>query len=118
MAEYSDYVPDAVPSTATIARHPIHPMLVPFPIAALVGVLVSDIVASSSGDPFWAQASRWLLLAGLITGAAAALFGLIDFLSKSEIRSHTAAWVHFLGNALALVLSFINLTMRSNDPEA
>ena len=47
---------EGVPSTASIGRHPIHPMLVPFPIGFLVGALVSDVVYWVLRDAFWAQA--------------------------------------------------------------
>jgi len=47
-------------STAKIAGHPIHPMLIPFPIAFFVGTLAVDIVYSQTGGPFWATAGRWL----------------------------------------------------------
>jgi uncharacterized membrane protein len=40
-------------SRASIGGHPIHPMLVPFPIAFLIGGFASDLVFWSSGDPFW-----------------------------------------------------------------
>lgn len=105
-----------VPSTAAIAGHPIHPMLIPFPIASLVGVLVSDLIFSATQNAFWAEASRWLLLAGLVTGALAAVFGLIDFLTIDRVRQHRIAWIHFLGNATALVLALINLLVRPANP--
>jgi uncharacterized membrane protein len=104
--------PDGIKSTAAIAGHPIHPMLVPFPIASLVGALVTDIVFMITENPFWAEASRWLLLAGLITGALAAIFGLIDFVTIDKIRQHRAAWIHFLGNSLVMILALVNLFMR------
>ena len=44
-------------STAKIADHPIHPMLIPFPIVCFVGTLVTDIVYSRNLDPGWATAS-------------------------------------------------------------
>ncbi len=109
-------VDKAVPSTAAIAGHPIHPMLVPFPIAFLIGAFVSDIAYSLSNSSFWAQLSFWLILAGLVMGALAAIVGLTDFLTKAEIRSHTAAWVHFLGNALMLLITLANLLLRIGDP--
>jgi uncharacterized membrane protein len=114
----SDPIPDAVKSTASIAGHPIHPMLVPLPIGFLVGALLSDLGYTSTTDPFWAEASRWLLLGGIVTGVLAALFGLIDFLTISYVRSRTAAWIHFLGNATAIVLSLINLLSRPSGPQA
>ena len=108
-------IPDAVKSTAAIAGHPIHPMLVPLPIGFLVGVLLSDLGYMATSNPFWPEASRWLLLVGIITGAAASLFGLIDFLTISYVRSRMAAWVHFAGNVVAIALSLISLFSRPSD---
>lgn len=105
-----------VPSTAAIMGHPIHPMLIPFPVASLVGVVLTDIAAQVTDNDFWTEASRWLLLVGLVTGAFAAIFGFIDFASTKRIRDHSIAWVHFLGNGIALLLTFINLILRPEDP--
>lgn len=112
-------IPDSVKSTASIKGHPIHPMLVALPIGFLVGALIADIayVLTSGGD-FWAEAVRWLLFGGLLTGALAALFGFVDFFTIPYVRSHRGAWAHFLGNGLALVLTIVNLTMRPTDPQA
>lgn len=41
-------------------------MLIPFPVAFFVGTLVTDILHSQSGDPFWPAASNWMLAAGLV----------------------------------------------------
>jgi hypothetical protein len=51
--------PDPVPSTAAIGGHPIHPMLIPFPIAFLVGVLATDLAYWGTVNAFWARASSW-----------------------------------------------------------
>ena len=88
-------------STAKVAGHPLHPMLVPFPIAAFTGALVCDLIGTS--DPFWFQASEYLLGAGVVMALLAAVMGLIDFLGEARIRALTIAWAHFLGN-LVLVL--------------
>ena len=53
-------------STARIGTHPIHPMLVPFPIAGFVGTLVTDIAYWRTAEMIWADFSAWLLFAGLI----------------------------------------------------
>jgi len=104
-------------STAAIGGHPLHPILIPFPIAFLVGALVTDIVFTRVGDPFWARASQWLIGAGLVMGAVAAVFGLIDFVTIRRVRSLAAGWMHFLGNAAALLLSLWNLLQRTNAPD-
>lgn len=75
-----------VESTAAIASHPLHHMLVPFPIASLAGVPVTDLVFRSTGNAFWAEASFWLLLAGIVTALVAAVPGLMDFFNIRPVR--------------------------------
>ncbi|KRC82208.1 DUF2231 domain-containing protein [Sphingomonas sp. Root241] len=99
-------------STAKIAGHPIHPMLIPFPIAFFVGTLAVDIAYSQTGDPFWTTAGRWLLIAGLIMAALAALAGLTDFLGDRRIRALSAAWHHMIGNVIVVLLEVFNLGQR------
>ena len=101
-----------IPATAAIAGHPLHPLLVTLPIGFLIGAFLSDIAFYSTGDAFWARASAWLIGAGLVTGILAALAGLVDFLGSERIRSLTYAWYHFGGNAIAMVLTAINLYLR------
>jgi uncharacterized membrane protein len=101
-------------SRAAIAGHPLHPMLVAFPIAFLVGALASDLAFWSSGDLFWARASLWLLGAGLVMGSLAAIAGLVDFLSIRAARVGAVGWVHFIGNAAAMLLALWNLLQRVN----
>lgn len=105
-----------VPSKAAIAGHPIHPVLIPFPIAFLVGALLTDLTYWWTGDPFWARGSLWLIVAGLAGGLLAAVFGLIDFLSIGRAREHLTGWIHFLGNATVLVLALVNVILRWGAP--
>src|SRR5665811_2176974 len=63
-------------STAQIAGHPIHPMLIPFPIAFFVGTFVCDLVYWQMSNPAWAAATLWLLGAGLVMATLAAVMGL------------------------------------------
>ena len=53
-------------SYAAVGGRLIHPMLVVFPIAFLVGVLATDLAFWGTDDHFWALASKWLLAAGVI----------------------------------------------------
>ena len=80
-------------STAQIAGHPIHPMLIPFPIVGFVGTFLVDIALKSTGDEFWYRMGLWLLGVGLIFAALAALAGLIDVLSDTQIRNLDDAWI-------------------------
>jgi uncharacterized membrane protein len=105
-------------STAQIAGHPIHPMLVPFPIAFLVATFVSDLIFWRTGNPGWATASLWLLGAALVMAALAALAGLTDFLGDARIRALRPAWHHMLGNIAAVLLSLVNWFLRYGAGEA
>ncbi|NWF60768.1 MAG: DUF2231 domain-containing protein [Fischerella sp.] len=105
-----------VPSTVAIAGHPIHPILVQFPISFLVGALLTDAAFWYIGDTFWARASFWLIVGGLVGGIAAALTGLLDFLRIGRVRKRTAGWAHLILNVSALVLTIINLVLRWNNP--
>jgi uncharacterized membrane protein len=109
---------DPAPSTAALFGHPIHPMLIAFPLAFLVGVLATDLAFWGTADAFWARASLWLVGAGVVTGAVAAIFGLIDFFTIARAREHAMGWIHFLGNATALLLSLFNWLLRLDDPAA
>lgn len=74
-------------STAQIAGHPIHPMLIPFPIACFVLTLISDLAFWKTSNDFWVNASLWMLGVGLIMVALAAVVGLIDVLGDVQIRN-------------------------------
>lgn len=114
----ADDLGKGVRSTAAIGGHPVHPMLVPFPIAFLVGALATDLVFWGTGDAFWSRASWWLLAAGLVMGLLAAVFGLTDFLTIPRARQGSTGWVHFLGNLLAVVLALVNVLLRLGDAAA
>lgn len=107
--------PSEIQPTAQIARHPIHPMLVPFPIICFVGALLTDIAYWLTAEMMWADFSAWLLVIGLFMGVLAAIAGLIDFLGNRLIRSQSPAWPHLLGNLVALVLAFFNVLVHSRD---
>jgi uncharacterized membrane protein len=99
-------------STAKIAGHPLHPMLVNFPIAFFVGTLVSDIVYLNNGDMFWFTASYWLLAAGVVMALLAALMGFIDLLGDARIRALTIVWWHFIGNLVVVLVEAFNWYQR------
>ena len=105
-------------STASIAGHPLHPMLVPFPIAFFVATLVCDLAFWRTEVPFWAAASLWLLGAGLVMAALAAVVGLIDFFGEPRIRALNDAWWHAGGNVLAVLIEVYNWYLRYQSGEA
>lgn len=112
----SEYRDSGIPSTVAIAGHPLHPLIVTFPIAFLVGVLGTDLGYWLTSDPFWARASIWLLGAGLVSGLIAALTGMMDFIKIDRVRKRRAGWAHMIGNVVALSLSLVNWILRLNNP--
>jgi uncharacterized membrane protein len=114
-SDESNYRDTGVPSTVAIAGHPLHPAIITFPIGLLVTAPATDIAYWLLGDLFWARASFWLIVAGLVTGLVAAITGLLDFIRIGRVRKHTAGWAHMYANVTALVLTAINLGLRLGD---
>jgi uncharacterized membrane protein len=106
---------DNLQPTARIAGRPIHPMLVPFPIACFVGTLVTDIAYWCTAQMMWADFSAWLLLVGMIMGVLAAIAGLTDFLGNRLIRAQAPAWPHMIGNIVVLLLALLNTLVHTRD---
>lgn len=103
-------------STASIAGHPLHPMVVPFPIASFAGALATDWAFASTGNPFWADASQWLLGVGVVTALVAAIGGFTDFLGDARIRALRPAWRHMIGNLVLVVIESGNFVLRLGNP--
>lgn len=106
---------DCPRSTARIFGHPIHPMLVPFPIVCFIGALVTDIVYTRTADILWADFSDWLITIGVLITILAAIAGVIDFLGDRRIRRLAPAWIHAVGNVIAFILSIINAFVHTRD---
>lgn len=102
-------------STASVAGHPIHPMLVPIPIACFVGALVTDIVYAQTAEMQWSNFSAWLLVVGIIFTVLAAIAGLIDVIGEARIRRLPAAWIHVVGNVTVLILAIFNSFVHTHD---
>jgi uncharacterized membrane protein len=98
-----------------IAKHPIHPMLVPIPIACFVGALLTDIAYWATAEMMWADFSAWLVTIGVIMGYLAAIVGLIDFLGNRLIRAQRPAWPHAIGNVAVLILATLNMFVHTRD---
>lgn len=102
-------------ATARIAGHPLHPMLVPIPIACFVGTLLTDITYAQTANIQWVNFSSWMLAVGLVVALFAVIAGVIDFFGDRRVRDLRAVWIHGIGNAVALVIAIINAFVHSRD---
>jgi uncharacterized membrane protein len=105
-----------IESKMTIKQHPLHPMMVSFPLAFLPTTFATDAAFWWLGDPFWAAVSFWLCAAGFAIGVLAALVGVADFVQIEEARRHVTGWSHLLVAIAALALAAANLRLRLGDP--
>lgn len=99
-------------STAKIAGHPIHPMLVMFPVVLLIGVFVFDILFAVTGALYWTTFGLVALALGIVMALIAAVFGLVDYLGDRRIRALPAANRHLIANLAVVVLAIANLLWR------
>ena len=99
--------------SARIARHPIHPMLVPFPVALFVVAFLCDLARIITGttNPYWTLA-YYSIGGGLVGALLAALPGFVDFLSlaRSEVR-RLGLW-HLITNSAVVILFLVNFYLR------
>jgi len=100
---------------ASIRRHPIHPMLIVFPIAFWIGSLVCDIIYHvGSQNMFWKAIAFYSMAAGIIGALLAAVPGFIDYLSLTDPRTKKIATMHLALNLVVVVLFIFNLGLRYN----
>lgn len=83
-------------SKVALAGHPIHAMLVAFPIALTTCVLGADLFYWWTGDVFWARAALWAAGAGFLFGVLAGIAGTVELLMVPGIRGRSASWTHFI----------------------
>ena len=98
---------------ANIRSHPIHPMLVVFPIGLWIFSLVCDLVYHAGPhNLFWKGMAFYTMLGGIIGALAAAVPGFIDYLSIRDRQIKRLATFHMIINLIVVVLFIFNLGMR------
>ena len=99
-------------SSANFMGHPLHPMLITLPIGLFMATFICDLLYWWTADGGFATAAIWLLGAGLIGGALAAVAGLIDFLGDKRIRGIGDAWQHAIGNVILVLVQLFSFYWR------
>jgi uncharacterized membrane protein len=106
----------AMESKAKILGHPVHPMLIVFPLGLLATAVIFDAIYLIGGNTNWLEISYWMIAAGLIGGLVAAVPGLIDWLAiPSGTRAKGIGLWHAIGNVVVLSLFGASWWLRRGD---
>jgi uncharacterized membrane protein len=104
-------------SRAKLFGHPIHQMLVVFPLGLLAMAVVFDVIGLASGTGRWSEIAYWMISAGILSGFLAAPFGFIDWLAiPAGTRAKRVGAVHGVGNLFVLVLFAMSWAIRGTEP--
>jgi uncharacterized membrane protein len=105
MSEHAHY------SKVTLAGHPVHPMLVAFPVAFYTATLLGYVAYAVTAEPFWYRLAFTANVAGVVMAAVAAIPGFIDWSIGIPSRSAAKAdgLTHMLLNVAALLIFIVNL---------
>jgi uncharacterized membrane protein len=104
---------------AKLLGHPIHQMLIVFPLGMLGGSIIFDIAYLVRRDGDWGDIAFWMIAVGVISGLLAALFGAIDWLSIPRgTRAKRIGTLHGVGNVVVVALFAVSWYLRSGHPLA
>ena len=104
---------------ARLLGHPIHPMLIVFPLGLLSVAAIFDIIYISTHNGHWAALSYWMIASGIIGGLIAAVFGVIDWLGIPQgTRARYIGLIHGLSNFVVVILFIVSWFMRRSNPAA
>ena len=102
-------------SKVKVAGHPVHPMLVAFPLGLLGTAVIFDIIYLISGNTHWPVAAYYMIGAGIVGGLAAALFGWIDWLGiPAGTRAKQIGLWHGIGNMVVVGLFVLSWLLRGD----
>jgi uncharacterized membrane protein len=92
-------------SRLKVLGHPVHPMLVMFPLGLLVTAFFFDLVDVLGGPDVLGEVAYWNITVGLAVGVLAAAAGVVDLLAVPHgTRAKRVAVVHGLVNAGVVIL--------------
>lgn len=101
-----------------VLGHPLHGILIVYPLGLLPVSFIFDLIYLISGNPRFSIASYWMLLAGILGGLAAAVFGVADWTTiPRPTRAKRVGMLHGVINAVAVVIFILAWFLRMGLPE-
>jgi uncharacterized membrane protein len=98
---------------ASVARHPIHPILVSLPIGLWAFSFIADLVFHFGwGGPVWKNVAFYTLGGGIVGALLAAVPGFIDFFSITDAKAGRVGVIHMVANLIALVIFGASFWLR------
>jgi uncharacterized membrane protein len=105
-------------SKVKVAGHPVHPMLIVFPLGLLGTAVIFDIIYLLSDHSQWTLVAYYMVGAGIIGGLAAAVPGWLDwFAIPARTRAKRIGLWHGIGNVIVLGLFIVSWLLRRENPE-
>jgi uncharacterized membrane protein len=106
-------------SRAKVAGHPVHPMLIVFPLGLLATAVIFDVIYLVTDATRWTEMAYYMIGAGIIGGLAAAIPGWIDwFAIPSGTRAKRIGLIHGVGNVIVLGLFILSWLLRRDQAAA
>lgn len=104
---------------AKLLGHPIHQMLIVFPLGLLATSVAFDIVMLIRGEGYWSEIAYWLITAGVLGGLLSAPFGTIDWTKiPAGTRAKRIGAVHGIGNVAVVALFAGSWWLRRDVPRS
>lgn len=106
-------------SRVKLAGHPVHQMLIVFPLGLLATAVVFDVISLVTRNPVWATTAYYMIGAGVIMGLAAAVPGTVDWLAiPRATRAKRIGLIHGVGNVIVVGLFALSWYLRRDQPAA
>lgn len=105
-------------SKAKAFGHPIHPMLIVFPLGLLATSFIFDLIRAAGGGSSLSRAAFYMIAAGIVGGLLAAVFGLVDWLAIPKgSRAKRVGALHGLANVAVVGIFMFSWGIRYADPD-